>query len=293
MDARERQLVVILADISGYTRFMLDNQMSAVHGQQIITALIETMLREVDIPLQLQEIEGDALFLYAAHPGDEAGWQDVLAQVRSKLPRFFEVFFQEMVPAAEATPCHCAICKNLDELKLKVIVHVGRAVFHTIAGRAQISGADVILAHRLLKNSLPNREYLLMTESAYRELGREMSADFEEGVESYDAFGSVKTYVQRLDGAVERERTSFYALPSKDFAARVRDYARVAGLGQFRALGEQVRRPAAPVSWLRRAGFVLRLVLESPFMLAYIVLVQPGRIRARHSAERLRGPSLR
>jgi hypothetical protein len=69
---------------------------------------------------------------------------------------------------AEATPCGCAICRNLGELKLKVIVHVGRAVFHEIAGRPQISGADVILAHRLLKNSLPNREYLLLSEPAFR-----------------------------------------------------------------------------------------------------------------------------
>ena len=76
MEARERELVLILADISGYTRFMLENQTAAVHGQLCITTLIETMLRQVDIPLQLQEIEGDALFLYAAHPGDTAGWQE-------------------------------------------------------------------------------------------------------------------------------------------------------------------------------------------------------------------------
>jgi hypothetical protein len=293
MEAQERQLVVILADISGYTRFMLENQTAAVHGQMCITALIVTMLREVDIPLQLQEIEGDALFLYAAHPGDEAGWQDVLAQVRSKLPRFFEVFLAGLVPVAESTPCGCAICKNLGELKLKVIVHVGRAVFHTIAGRAQISGADVILAHRLLKNSLPNREYLLMTEPAYHELGRGMAAHFEAGVESYEGFGNVKTWVQRLDDVVERERDAFYALPSKAFAARVRDYARTAPLEQFRALIEQVRHPAAPVGWLRRAAFVLRLVLETPFMLVYVVLIQPTRLRARHEAERLREASSR
>ena len=236
MDAQERQLVVILADISGYTRFMLENQTAALHGQGCITALIETLLREVDIPLQLQEIEGDALFLYAAHPGDEASWRDVLAQVRTKLPRFFEVFIAAMVPVAEATPCGCAICKNLDELKLKVIVHVGRAVFHTIAGRPQISGADVILAYRLLKNSQPNREYLLLTEPAYQELGRGMDAEFEAGVESCDGFGSVAIHVQRLDGAVERERSSFYALPPAEFASRVRGYARWAASSGPRAL---------------------------------------------------------
>ena len=288
MEAKERQLVVILADISGYTRFMLENQTSAVHGQLCITTLIETLLREVDIPLRLQEIEGDALFLYAAHPGDEAGWQDVLAQVRTKLPRFFEAFFEAMIPAAEATPCGCAICSHAGELKLKVIVHVGRAVFHEIAGRPQISGADVILAHRLLKNSQPNREYLLMTEPAWRELGREMGTDFEVGAESYEGFGRVPTYVQCLDEAAERERSAFYALPPADFRARVRRYARWGGFGLFRAFADQVRRPTVAVGWPKRTLFALRLVLEFPFMMAYLMLVRPGELRARHEAERLR-----
>lgn len=282
----ERQLVIILADISGYTRFMLENQTAAVHGQLCITALIETMLREVDIPLQLQEIEGDALFLYAAHPGDDVGWQDVLAQVRVKLPRFFQVFFEGLVPAQEATPCGCAICRNIHELKLKVIVHVGRAVFHEIAGRPQIAGADVILAHRLLKNSLPNREYLLMTEAAYRELGREMRAEFEEGSERYEGFGPVRTFVQRLDGAIEREREAFYTLPPGELAARVRGYMSWGWSHSFRALIEQWRRPAVAASWPRRLAFAIGYLVASPFVIGWVALFQPGRLRARRAASR-------
>jgi hypothetical protein len=281
--------VIILADISGYTRFMLENQTSAVHGQMCITGLIETLLREVDIPLQLQEIEGDALFLYAVHPGHEAGWQDVLAQVRTKLPRFFRAFIEAMVPGTEATPCGCAICRNLKELKLKVIVHVGRAVFHEIAGKPQVSGADVILAHRLLKNSQPNREYLLMTESAHRTLGHEMGVAFEEHVESYEGFGRVQTYVQRLDGVAQRERDAFYALAPGAFRLRlVRSYALQGGLGMLRAFADQVRRPTIAVGWPQRALFALRMVLEMPLMLVYLTLVRPRQLRARHEAERLR-----
>jgi hypothetical protein len=284
-EPRERELVVILADISGYTRFMIENQLSAVHGQLCISTLLEVLIREVDIPLRLQEIEGDALFLYAAHPGDEAGWQDVLAQVRSKLPRFFRAFIEGMVPAAEATPCGCAICKNIDELKLKVIVHVGRAVFHEIAGRPQISGTDVILAHRLLKNSLPNREYLLMTEAAWRELGAGMGVTFEQGVERCEGFGSVPIFVQRLDREVEREREAFYALQPAEFGARVRRYVVWGALHNHRALLEQWRRPAAPVSRPRRLAFALGYLLASPFVLTWVALVQPARLRRRRAAE--------
>ena len=67
VEAREQGVVLILADISGYTKFMVANQTAAVHGQVIITLLIETILAEVDIPLTLHGIEGDAVFLSAAH----------------------------------------------------------------------------------------------------------------------------------------------------------------------------------------------------------------------------------
>ena len=40
METREQQLVMILADISGYTKFMVENQLAAVHGQLCITFLI-------------------------------------------------------------------------------------------------------------------------------------------------------------------------------------------------------------------------------------------------------------
>jgi len=82
----QKKLIIILADISGYTRFMLENQTSAaLHGQLVINGLIESIIQQVDIPLTLQEIEGDAVFLYAAHPGSDAAWGEVVEQVSRKL----------------------------------------------------------------------------------------------------------------------------------------------------------------------------------------------------------------
>ena len=177
MEPREQRVVLILADISGYTKFMVENQLSAVQGQMVITSLIEGLLREIDIPLRLQGIEGDAVFAYAEHPGSDEAWREVLAEIRTKLLRFFDAFYQGVVTAMESTPCDCAVCKNIEALKLKLIVHTGHAVLSTIGGTRQLSGIDVIVAHRLLKNSLPSKEYLLMSEAAYRDLGRDMEGD--------------------------------------------------------------------------------------------------------------------
>jgi class 3 adenylate cyclase len=285
---------MILADISGYTKFMVENQLAAVHGQQCITLLIETILREVDIPLHLQGIEGDAVFLYATHPGTDDAWRQVLAEVRTKLRRFFEVFLEAMVTATDGTPCKCAICTNADELKLKVIVHSGRAVFHSIGQATQVSGADVILAHRLLKNSVPSHEYLLMTGPAYRDLGWELEGEFLNGEETYDGFDPVETHVQLMGGARERTRDALYALPAGALASRARRYALWATLAGPRALVEQIRHPVVKTGRLRRLGFALGLILSLPFALIFSLFAIPRRLlskRARLRAGRGDGGS--
>ncbi len=272
MEPVEKRVVIILADISGYTKFMVENQTSAVHGQQCITFLIETLLRVVDIPLRLQEIEGDALFLYAEDPGNDDAWRDVLAQVRNKLTRFFDAFYEGTVIATDATPCKCAICRNADHLRLKIVVHKGTAVFHKIGGFDKVSGSDVILAHRLLKNSVPDDEYLLMTEAAYADIGKSMEGQFLQGSESYDGFGKVATYVRFMGEVQKRHRDSLYELPRAALVLRAEKYAAGAVLGMFPAMLQHLRRPIPQIDRMRRIRYALVTVLRLPLdMMMYLI----------------------
>ncbi|MFT5418918.1 MAG: hypothetical protein ACI915_005275, partial [Gammaproteobacteria bacterium] len=101
----QKKLIVILADISGYTQFMLDNLTAAVHGQMVINSLIESLIEQVNIPLVLQEIEGDAVFLYAADAGGDSDWQKVAEEVSHKLGNFFDAFIKQAALFTESTPC--------------------------------------------------------------------------------------------------------------------------------------------------------------------------------------------
>lgn len=166
---------------------------------------------------------------------------------------------------------------------MKVIVHSGRAVFNTVAGLSQISGTDVILAHRLLKNSVPSHEYLLMTEAAYRDLGSGMSGEFLKGEENCEGLERVTTYARFMGEALDREREAFYSLPPATFEARLRQYL---GWGSatgahVRAALEQFRHPVKPVGRLRSAGFLMYYVFLLPFSLLYSSLVIPRRMLAR------------
>ena len=290
MEAVEKRVVIVLADISGYTKFMVENQMSAVHGQQCITYLIETLIRQIDIPLRLQEIEGDALFLYAEDPGSDAGWENVLQQVPAKLMRFFDAFYEGAVLGMEATPCECAICRNSGELALKIVVHTGTAVFHRVGGFNKVSGPDVILAHRLLKNSVPEKEYLLLSEAAYSTVGQHIEGPFLEATESYDGFGDVNTFVRFNDDLKEEQRDALYERPRTSLVARAELYSLAAIGGLLPATIRQLRSPIVQSSWLSRFGFALTMVVRAPMMVMMYLIGAPRRLLARRAG---RNESLR
>lgn len=166
---------------------------------------------------------------------------------------------------------------------MKVIVHSGRAVFNTVAGLSQVSGTDVILAHRLLKNSVPSHEYLLMTEAAYRDLGSGMSGEFLQGEENCEGIGRVTTYARFMSEALDRECEAFYSLPPATFKARLRQYLDWGSStsGHLRAALEQFRHPVKPVGGLRRAAFLVFYVFQLPLSFLYFSLVFPRRMHQR------------
>jgi len=274
-------VILVLADISGYTDLMVASQTAAMHGQILATILIESILKEVEIPLRLQDIEGDAIFLYAEDPGDEEGWREVCEQVGRKLPRFFEAFAEATVEAEQSTICRCAVCKA-SELRLKMIVHTGEAVFHKIDRFAQISGVDVIKAHRLLKNSVPSHEYILLTDAAFRDLGASLDLRFADGRESYEGLGEIPTHVHFL-GAQDAARVRFFAQSAGWVALRGVHYAGWVILAELRALWPLARHPVAPGGRLRLLGYAALTTLLAPLLFSMLVIVAPVKLLMRRA----------
>jgi len=107
----------------------------------------------------------------------------------------------------------CDACRLIPSLSLKLFVHDGEFVRQRIAGREELAGTDVILVHRLLKNtvteSLGVRGYALFTEPCVRSVGLDPAAlRFREHFETYDHIGPVRAFVHDLDArwAEEQQR---------------------------------------------------------------------------------------
>ena len=95
--------LLVIVDISGYTEFITNRQVSLLHAEQIITDLMESVIDHAGHPLAVNKLEGDAALLFREYePADaDAATRDVLAQaefpllVSDKLVRMPERLFRE------------------------------------------------------------------------------------------------------------------------------------------------------------------------------------------------------
>ena len=184
-----KRLALVLADISGYTKFVKMHTMSLIHAEMIITELLEAVINQAKYPLTLIELEGDAAFL-CAELGDneQAATQDILRQVIE----FFSVFIEKEKTIISCDSCMCEACRNIEKLKLKAVVHYGEVAVNQIRQFERLSGEDVILVHRLLKNSVTAKEYIMMTDAFFELSGGIAGETPETRWENAEGIGSTK-----------------------------------------------------------------------------------------------------
>ena len=154
-----------MADISGYTRYMTANAKTLAHSQTVITELVTAIVQEVELPLTVAKLEGDAVFMYCRKNAFCENWGSVSETLGRKMIRFFELFNEKAAELSRSVTCTCSACTYIEKLRLKLIVHSGQALFHRIVNFEELAGVDVILLHRLLKNSVQADQYLLVTEA--------------------------------------------------------------------------------------------------------------------------------
>jgi len=82
-----KKVALVIADISGYTRFLQFNKTSLLHANEIVSQLLESVIDGASHPLILNKLEGDALLLYAELGIDEGvAAREVSRQIRNANP---------------------------------------------------------------------------------------------------------------------------------------------------------------------------------------------------------------
>ncbi len=177
----------VLADISGYTSFLVQTELD--HAQEILSDLLETILRRFQTLLTLHKIEGDAIFAYASEKRILRG-ETLLELVEAAYVDFRE----RLTNVRRHTTCTCRACQNIPMLDLKFMVHHGDYILQDIGGVREMAGSDVNLVHRLMKNHVSEetgwRAYAIFTHRSLEHMNLHPEG-LRESVETYEHLGTV------------------------------------------------------------------------------------------------------
>ncbi len=185
--------VLLIADISGYTKFMKQHAVSVSHAKQIIVRLLKALMQTAKPPLKVAELEGDAVFFYARTSKNDI--EKVAEQVKGQIVGFFSAFKKELHDIDSLKTCSCDACDHVHDLQLKQVIHAGNVELMKIEQFEKPFGIDVILVHRMLKNSVPAHEYVMMTDLMYNTIKDFYGLQPERYKETFEGVGEVETLV--------------------------------------------------------------------------------------------------
>jgi uncharacterized protein YndB with AHSA1/START domain len=234
---------LLIADISGYTSYLAGVELD--HAQDILADLIGTVVTSLRPTFRLAKLEGDAAFMAA--PQDQVDGSLLLDAIE----RCYFGFRRRRRDVRQATSCECDACIRIPDLNLKFVAHVGPVVRQDMAGLEELIGRDVIVVHRLLKNTVSEvtdaTAYALLTDACTTAMGLDpVALGMRPHSETYEIVGEIPGWVHDLERRWQQE----------DARARVRVAPEDAGLvadmptsAPPQLVWEFITKPGGRVAW--------------------------------------------
>ena len=205
----------ILTDISGYTEFLTRSELD--HAQDALQSLFDAQLAQIRYPFVISGFRGDAIFMYV--PDTHICEPQTILEALENLYFVFADTLRQMI---HNTTCTCRACQNMSRLDLKMVIHHGEYVIQKLGDREELLGADVIVPHRMLKNSVIEQtgieSYAMFSEAAAAASNlSELAFPLVAHAETYEHIGEIKMQVLDLRKAWERkqEKQRFVVTPQE------------------------------------------------------------------------------
>jgi uncharacterized protein YndB with AHSA1/START domain len=192
----------LIADISGYTGYLAVVELD--HAQDILADLIGAVVTALRPNFRLAKLEGDAAFTFATVENIDG------SMLLDTIERCYFGFRRRRRDVRQATACDCNACARIPDLDLKFVVHHGTAILQKVAGRQELLGSDVIVAHRLLKNEVVEKlgysAYALITQRCIEASDVDPAAlGMVEHTETHDGIGDVPSWAHDLERRWQEE----------------------------------------------------------------------------------------
>jgi hypothetical protein len=149
--------LICIPDLTGFTRFVSDADIN--FSRKVVPPILRAIINSNKTGFQLGEVEGDAVLFYVFEPFPN------LQQLYNQCIFFLENFRGELDRIKAENPEEYNKYLNGNKLGLKIVIHSGLTSPEKIDTRTKLIGEDVIKAHRLLKNSVKENEYILFSEN--------------------------------------------------------------------------------------------------------------------------------
>lgn len=186
--SKDNASLLFIPDISGFTHFVHATEIE--HSQFIIGELLNVIIESNDLGLIVSEIEGDAVLFYKHQS------VPTLSKIVNLTQKMFIQFHNHLVRFEDERVCDCNACRTAANLTLKVFAHKGNFNLMNVQGFQKPYGTDVILIHRLMKNDIPDHEYLLVTEGLLDPNLEQNLHEYDwinpiQGSSTYESFGKI------------------------------------------------------------------------------------------------------
>ncbi len=192
---------LLIADISGYTRFLTSSEQD--HANGILQGLLGALIEQVGEPLHFWKMEGDAVLAYSMQREFPRG-ETFLAICEN----LYNAFSTRRETIIANTTCPCQACANVGILDLKIIAHHGAFEEMKVGPVTDISGADVILVHRMAKTDVREAtgigSYALFSDAAVKAM--DIDAALTPYSQEFEHFGDVSMKVYDLGAAWDQFR---------------------------------------------------------------------------------------
>lgn len=177
-------------DITGFTKFIATADINFT--KNMIPALLRKLIDSNILKMKIGEIEGDAIFFY------KKGRLPSVGKVAEQCKNIYQTFSDFISSIEQNDPENYNLYLADSQLGLKIIIHYGHINTANIKGRIKLLGADVIIAHKLLKNGIEDYNYILLTEKYLSKIKDRQNLEqwfhwekLRTGMETYEYLGEV------------------------------------------------------------------------------------------------------
>lgn len=194
---------LVIADLSGYTDYLQTTELE--HAEDVLADLTDTVIDNLQAVLTISKLEGDAVFAYALEGSTDA------TMLLDGIDNAYFAFRRRVRNITQATACDCNACRRIPTINLKFVAHHGQFVRRQVAGTEELTGSDVVLVHRMLKNSIIEKlgveAYAFFTDPVFDNLSVDAETlKMAPHIEEYEDVGAVSGHVEDLAARWEYEQ---------------------------------------------------------------------------------------